>query len=65
MGEHSKVNGSAKQIHVMVPTALYDELMTALGERELNDAVLDSLKDTLRKLRFKRDLERVTPRRKP
>lgn len=64
MGEHSKVNGSARQIQVMVPTALYDELMTALGERDINDAVLDSLKETLRKLRFKRDLERGAPRRK-
>jgi hypothetical protein len=65
MGEHGKVNGSARQIQVMVPTALYDELMAALGERELSDAVIDSLKETLRKLRFQRDLERVSPRRKP
>ena len=63
MGEHGKINGSARQIQVMVPTALYDELTAALGERELNDAVIDSLKETLRKLRFKRDLERMAPRR--
>jgi hypothetical protein len=64
MGEHNEVNGSARQLRVMVPTALYNQLAAELGERELNDAVVDSLKETLRKLRFKRDLERTTPRRK-
>jgi hypothetical protein len=64
MGEQSKMNGLAKQIQVMVPTPLYDQLAAALGERELNDAVVEALKETLRKLRFKRDLERVAPSRK-
>jgi hypothetical protein len=47
----------------MVPKSLYNELAVALSENELNDAVVDSLKETLRKLRFKRDLERVVQRR--
>jgi hypothetical protein len=64
MCEHNESNGgSATQMRVMVPRALYNELAVALSENELNDAVVDSLKETLRKLRFKRDLERVVQRR--
>lgn len=64
MCEHDEVNGgSATQMRVMVPKSLYNELTVALSEDELNDAVVDSLKETLRKLRFKRDLERVVQRR--
>ncbi len=64
MCEHNEVNGgSATQMRVMVPKSLYNELAVSLSEDELNDAVVDSLKETLRKLRFKRDLERVVQRR--
>jgi hypothetical protein len=60
MCDHNEVNGgSATQLQVAVPKSLYNELAAALSKDELNDAVVDSLKDTLRKLRFKRDLERV------
>ncbi len=64
MCEHNEVNGgSATQMRVMVPRSLYNELAASLSPNELNDAVVDSLKETLRKLRFKRDLERVGQRR--
>jgi len=64
MCEHTDVNGgSATQMRVVVPRSLYNELASTLSQNELNDAVVDSLKDTLRKLRFKRDLERVGQRR--
>ncbi|MFZ5864077.1 MAG: hypothetical protein ACOYXR_14730 [Nitrospirota bacterium] len=64
MSEHNKINGAAAQMRIMVPTPLYLEVTAALGERELNDAVVESLKEILRKLRFKRDLERVASSRK-
>jgi hypothetical protein len=64
MCEHNESNGSATQMRIMVPRSLHQELTAALGERELNDAVVESLKEILRKLRFKRDLERVAPHRK-
>ena len=64
MCEHTDVNGgSATQMRVVVPRSLYNELASTLSPGELNDAVVDSLKETLRKLRFKRDLERVVQRR--
>lgn len=64
MCEHNEVNGgSATPMRIMVPKSLYNELTVALSESELNEAVVDSLKETLRKLRFKRDLERVVQRR--
>lgn len=64
MCDHTDVNGgSATQMRVMVPRSLYNELAAVLSQPELDDAVVDSLKDTLRKLRFKRDLERVVQRR--
>lgn len=65
MCDHTEVNGggTATQMRVMVPKSLYNELAAVLSQSELNDAVVDSLKDTLRKLRFKRDLERVVQRR--
>jgi hypothetical protein len=50
-------------MRVMVPRSLYNELAAVLSQHELDDAVVDSLKDTLRKLRFKRDLERGVQRR--
>ncbi len=64
MCEHSEINGSAAQMRIMVPKLLYQEITAALGERDLNDAVVESLKEILRKLRFKRDLGRVAPNRK-
>ena len=64
MCEHSEINGSAAQMRIMVPKSLYQEITAALGERDLNDAVVESLKEILRKLRFKRDLGRVAPNRK-
>ena len=64
MCDYTDVNGgSATQMRVVVPRSLYNELSSTLSESELNDAVVDSLKETLRKLRFKRDLERVVQRR--
>lgn len=64
MCDHDEVNGgSATHLRVAVPKSLYNELAAALSKEELNDAVVDSLRDTLRKLRFKRDLERVGHRR--
>lgn len=64
MCEHIDVNGgSATQMRVVVPRSLYNELASTLSQGELNDAVVDSLKETLRKIRFKRDLERVVQRR--
>jgi hypothetical protein len=66
MCEHIEVNGgSATQMQIVVPKSLYNELAATLSQSDLNDAVVDSLKDTLRKLRFKRDLERVAQRREP
>ena len=64
MCEHSEPNGLATSMRIMVPKSLYQEITAALGERELNDAVVESMKDMLRKLRFKRDLGRATPDRK-
>ncbi|MFZ5875005.1 MAG: hypothetical protein ACOYXU_01230 [Nitrospirota bacterium] len=64
MCEYNEINGSATQMRIMVPKSLYQEITAALGERELNDAVVESLKEILRKLRFKRDLERTATRRK-
>lgn len=65
MCEHNEINGSAAQMRTMVPKSLYQEITAALGERELNDAVVESLKEILRKQRFKRDLERMAPNRRP
>jgi len=64
MCDHIDVNGgSATQMRVVVPRSLYNELVSALSQVELDEAVVDSLRETLRKLRFKRDLERVVQRR--
>ncbi len=64
MCEHSESNGSATSMRIMVPKSLYQEITAALGERELNDAVVEAMKDMLRKMRFKRDLERAMPDRR-
>jgi len=60
MCEERKLNGGmSTQLHVVVPKTLYDELSSALSRHEINDAVVASLKESLRKIRFKRDLERT------
>jgi hypothetical protein len=66
MSEHLDLNGdNVTRMHVVVPKPLYDELAAAMSQSELNDAVVESLKDSLRKRRFRRDLERTAQRREP
>lgn len=66
MREHIELNGdNATPMQVVVPKPLYDELAAVLSQSEINDAVVDCLKDSLRKLRFRRDLERTAQRREP
>ena len=66
MSEHSELNGGhATHMQVVVPKPLYDELATVMSQSEINDAVVESLKDSLRKRRFRRDLERTAQRREP
>jgi hypothetical protein len=66
MCEHIELTGGhATQMHVVVPKPLYDELATVLSQNEINDVVVESLKDSLRKRRFRRDLERTAQRREP
>ena len=66
MCEHIELNGdNATSMQVVVPKPLYDELAAVLSQSEINDAVVESLKDSLRKLRFRRDLERTAQRREP
>jgi hypothetical protein len=52
-------------MQVVVPKPLYDELAAVMSQSEINDTVVESLKDSLRKRRFRRDLERTAQRRKP
>ena len=66
MSEHLELNGdNATPMQVVVPKPLYDELAAVMSQREINDAVVESLKDSLRKRRFRRDLERTAQRRQP
>jgi hypothetical protein len=66
MSEHTELNGGhATQVQVVVPKSLYDELAAIMSQSEINDAVVESLKDSLRKRRFRRDLERTAQRREP
>ncbi len=66
MSEHIELNGGqATQMQVVVPKPLYDELTAVMSQSEINDAVVESLKDSLRKRRFRRDLERTAQRREP
>ncbi len=66
MSEHIELNGdNATRMQVVVPKPLYDELAAVLSQSEINDAVVESLKDSLRKRRFRRDLERTAQRREP
>lgn len=60
MCEHRSVNGHAvTEMRVMVPKPIYDQLAEAFSQGEMNSAVVDSLKESLRKRRFHRDLERI------
>lgn len=64
MSEHLDLNGdNATPMQVVVPKPLYDELAAIMSQSEINDAVVESLKDSLRKRRFRRDLERTAQRR--
>ena len=66
MSEHLELNGdNATPMQVIVPKPLYDELAAVMSQSEINDAVVESLKDSLRKRRFRRDLERTAQRRAP
>jgi len=66
MSEHLDLNGdNATRMQVVVPESLYDELVAIMSQSEINDAVVESLKDSLRKRRFRRDLERTAQRRAP
>ena len=66
MGEQIELNGdNATRMQVVVPKPLYDELAAVLSQSEINDVVVESLKDSLRKRRFRRDLERTAQRRAP
>lgn len=66
MGEQIEMNGdNTTPMQVVVPKPIYDELAAVLSQSEINDAVVESLKDSLRKLRFRRDLERTAQRREP
>ncbi len=66
MCEQIELNGdNATRMQVVVPKSIYDELAAVLSQSEINDAVVESLKDSLRRLRFRRDLERTAQRRAP
>ncbi len=66
MCEHIELNGdNATRMQVVVPKPIYDELAAVLSQNEINDVVVESLKDSLRKFRFRRDLERTAQRRAP
>jgi len=66
MCEHIELNGDhATRMQVVVPKLIYDELTAVLSQNEINDVVVESLKDSLRKRRFRRDLERTAQRREP
>ncbi len=66
MSEHLDLNGdNATPMQVVVPKPLYDELAAVMSQSEINAAVVESLKDSLRKRRFRRDLERTAQRRQP
>ncbi len=55
---------ASTQLQVMVPKPIYDELAGTLSQTEINRAVVECLKDSLRKLRFQRDLKRTAQRKK-
>ncbi len=66
MCEQIELNGdNATRMQVVVPKPIYDELAAVLSQNEINDVVVESLKDSLRKFRFRRDLERTAQRRAP
>jgi hypothetical protein len=66
MCEQIELNGdNVTRMQVIVPKPIYDELAAVLSQNEINDVVVESLKDSLRKLRFRRDLERTAQRREP
>lgn len=65
MCEHVNLSGgTATQLKVVVPKTMYDELAGVLSQSEINTAVVESLKESLRKLRFRRDLKRTAQRQK-
>ena len=65
MCEHVNLSGgTATQLKVVVPKTMYDELADVLSQSEINTAVVESLKESLRKLRFRRDLKRTAQRQK-
>jgi hypothetical protein len=65
MCEHVNLSGGdATQLKVVVPKTMYDELAGVLSQSEINTAVVESLKESLRKLRFRRDLKRTAQRQK-
>lgn len=64
MCEHVDLDAEAStQLQVMVPKPIYDELAGALSQTEINSAVVECLKDSLRKIRFRRDLKRTAQRK--
>ncbi|MEO5657671.1 MAG: hypothetical protein ABIO65_02345 [Nitrospiria bacterium] len=66
MSETQRLNGgTTTAMQVVVPTTVYEELMQAFSQDEINDAVVESLKDSLRKRRFHRDLARGEQRKAP
>lgn len=65
MCERVDLNAEATQVHVVVPKTVYDELAGVLSQSEINTTVVECLKDSLRKLRFRRDLARTSQRKKP
>ncbi|MBI3608548.1 MAG: hypothetical protein HY207_11330 [Nitrospirae bacterium] len=55
---------ASTQLQVVVPKPIYDELAGVLSQTEINRTVVECLKDSLRKLRFHRDLKRTAQRKK-
>jgi hypothetical protein len=56
---------ASTQVQVVVPKTVYDELAGVMSQSEINTTVVECLKDSLRKLRFHRDLKRTAQRKKP